>query len=175
MQKMKAAARAICSVGAKIAVDGRIDQRRAAKSAAAAVVFSLLANSAGAVCARSEEMTALQASALRQELMVAGLMCHQARAFNQFITSHQDEYRDLDRVLLGFFTRKDGSAGDDAYNAYKTRQANDASMRSYTDERFCRDAAAAFDSALGRNLSLADLVLEQTSFISTGYDRCIWE
>jgi hypothetical protein len=143
-----------------------------ANSIATALSLSLLAGNAaaGASCASPKEATALQIAALRQQLMVAALACHQADSFNRLVISHQGELQESDRTLMRFFVLRDGRHGDDAYNAYKTRLANDSSLRSLHDPQFCGSANVAFDSAFDRNLSLAELVSEQR--VETGIESC---
>jgi hypothetical protein len=60
----------------------------AMKTGTAALALCLAAgNAAMARCASPEEMTALKVAAMRQQLMVAGLTCHQASSFNRFVSS----------------------------------------------------------------------------------------
>ncbi len=144
------------------------------KTGATALAFSLLAGNAAAEarCASPQEATALQVAALRQQLMVAALVCHKADSFNRFVTSYQGELQDSDKTLMSFFVRQDAHNGADGYNAYKTRQANGWSLRSLRDPRFCRSAEAAFNVALNRNLPLAELVSERNLPIETGFAIC---
>ena len=139
-----------------------------------ALALSFVAGSAFAgTCASREELSALRVAALRQQLMVAALECHQASSFNRFVTSHRREFQEWDRTLMRFFVREDGSRGaDDSYNAYKTRQANDASLRSLNDPEFCGQAREAFAIAFARNLHLAELATKEARLIRTGFERC---
>ncbi len=147
----------------------------AAKAGTAALALCLLTGNTAALarCASPEEMTALKVAALRQQLMVAALTCHQASSFNRFVTSYQDEFLVSDRALMRFFARQDGSSADDAYNSYKTKMANDSSLRSLSDPWFCGRAKSAFSVALTRNPSLAELVADRSPPIETGFSSCM--
>ena len=153
-------------------MNSRSKIRLASKTGATALALSLLASNAGAFCAKPQEATALRVSALRQQLMVAALACHEAGAFNRFVTAYQDAFEDSDRTLMSFFVRKDGGDGDAAYNSYKTRQANDASLRSLHDPMFCGEAASVFHAALSRDLPLAELVAHEGPLVRAGFASC---
>jgi hypothetical protein len=143
------------------------------KTGAVALALSFAAGNATealAACAGPQEMTALRVAALRQHLMVAALACHEAPSFNQFVTSYQSEFLDSDHVLIKFFKRQ--GSGESGYNAYKTREANDSSLRSLSDPRFCGAAEEAFYIALHRNLSLSELATEEAALVHTGYASC---
>jgi hypothetical protein len=143
-----------------------------AKAGAVALAITFLASNATAAryCASSQEMSALRVAALRQQLMVAALACHQANSFNRFVTLHQEEFQLSDRRLMEFFVKQ--ARGADSYNAYKTQQANDASLKSLNDPNFCGSAFAAFDAAFSRNLSLNELASQESPLIRTGYESC---
>jgi len=147
----------------------------ASRSGATALALTLLAGNAGAagICARPQEVTALRVAALRQQLMVAALTCHQAVSFNRFVTGYQDAFLDSDRMLMDFFVRKDAGNGDAAYNTYKTRQANDASLRSLHDPMFCDESTAVFRAALSENLPLGELASQEGPLVRTGYAGCM--
>ena len=143
--------------------------------AAAALALSLVAGNAWAAasCARPQDIKALQAAALQQQLMVAALTCHATADYNRFVTSYRSELLESDHALMNFFLRQDAHKGADGYNAYKTRLANDASLGSLHDPRFCRSAKIAFDVALKRKGSLTELTSERPSLIDTGYTSCM--
>ena len=147
----------------------------ASKAGTTALALCLMAanTAAFARCASREEMTALRVAALRQQLMVAALTCHEASSFNRFVTSYRDEFLVSDRALLRFFARENGSRADDAYNSYKTKMANDSSLRSLSDPWFCGRAKSAFSAALTRNPPLAELVADQSRPIETGFSSCL--
>jgi len=147
--------------------------KTASKIGAIGMAVCFVAASTGnawAACAAPQEMTALRAAALRQHLMVAGLVCHDAASFNQFITAYQSEYQESDRALMAFFNRH--GSGDAGYNAYKTHEANDSSLRSIHDPNFCQEAEAAFYIALHRGLALAQLATYEAPILRTGYQSC---
>ncbi len=144
------------------------------RTSVAALSLCLLSGNAWGApgCAQPRDMTALQVAALQQQLMVAALTCHDAADYNRFVLSHRRELQESDRALMSFFVRQDARKGSDDYNAYKTRLANDSSMRSVRDPRFCRSANAVFADALDRRGSLAELVSQQPSLIGTDYESC---
>src|SRR3974390_2640235 len=51
-------------------------------------------------CAHPEEVTAIQATSIQQELMVAALTCNEISNYNAFQTSFSTELRASDRNLL---------------------------------------------------------------------------
>lgn len=146
----------------------------ASKTAIVALSTALLAGNAiaGTRCASPEEMTALQVAALRQQLMVAGLVCSQADSFNRFVISYQAPLQVSDRTLLHYFIHRDGGDGSVGYNAYKTKLANDSSLHSLGDPAFCSRASYAFDAALNRNMALSDIVAQQPFLVDTDVEAC---
>ena len=106
-------------------------------------------------CANQSEVSALQTSAVQQELMDSALGCGQGfvEKFNAFQTSYGSELRRSDRTLLTFFKRLYGPAkGDAQYNLFKTNMASKAEMRrvhNITD--FCASADLVFAAALAAN------------------------
>jgi hypothetical protein len=123
-------------------------------TAAGLACASALILSAGALaaprCAKPEEVSAIQAAMIQQELMVAALTCNEVEHFNAFQTSFGPELRSSDARLEKMFRRLYGGArGEAQYHAFKTRLANHSSMRSIRDNvSYCRDARAAFEAAL---------------------------
>jgi hypothetical protein len=112
-------------------------------------------------CAKPEEVTAIQAAAVQQELMVAALTCNEITRFNAFQTSYGKELRESDASLEHMFKRLFGGSGGEAqYHAFKTRLANNSSMRSITNNPdYCHEASQVFEAALGASKpSLADFV-----------------
>ena len=79
-------------------------------------------------CANSDEVTAIQAAAIQQQLMVAALTCNQIDHFNAFQTTYSKELRRSDASLAHMFHRLYGGHGESEYHAFKTRLANDSSM-----------------------------------------------
>ncbi len=101
-------------------------------------------------CAKTNEVTAIQASAIQQQLMVAALTCHQVANFNAFQIGFATELRRSDADLMKMFKRfYGGSRGEREYHAFKTRLANDSSMRSIHDNQgYCAAAEVVFAAAL---------------------------
>ncbi len=101
-------------------------------------------------CAKDNEVTAIQASAIQQQLMVAALTCHAIENFNAFQTGFGTELRRSDGDLMKMFKRFYGARnGEKEYHAFKTRLANDSSMRSIHDNQgYCAAAQIVFAAAL---------------------------
>lgn len=101
-------------------------------------------------CAKDSEVTAIQVSAIQQQLMVAALTCHAIEHFNAFQTGFSSELRRSDAELMKMFKRFYGARnGEKEYHAFKTRLANDSSMRSIHDNQgYCADAETVFAAAL---------------------------
>lgn len=118
-----------------------------------AVALALVTTATGAIgasrCATSDEVTAIQAAAIQQQLMVAALTCNQIEHFNAFQTSYSKELRRSDSSLEHMFRRLYAGHGEAEYHAFKTRLANDSSIRSIHDNQgYCHDAGMVFDAAL---------------------------
>ncbi len=126
-----------CTVGAGFAVF-------------AALAIGGAAQAGAQKCAKPKEVTAIQAAAVQQELMVAALACHDTANFNTFQTSFNRELRASDGTLLGMFHRLYGyHRGEIEYHAFKTRLANDSSMRAiHNSLEYCQEASTAFSAAL---------------------------
>jgi hypothetical protein len=118
--------------------------------ACAAVLAAGASATAAPRCARPEEVTAIQAAMIQQELMVSALTCNEVEHFNAFQTSYGPELRAYDGKLERMFKRLYGpSRGEAEYHAFKTRLANHSSMRSIRDNvNFCREAGLVFGAAL---------------------------
>jgi hypothetical protein len=132
-----------------------------------AVALSAVVAAGGAMamppnkCAKPVEVTAIQAAAIQQELMVAALTCNEIANFNAFQTSYSSELRGSDATLERMFKRLFGAGrGEAEYHAFKTRLANNSSMRSIKNNPdYCRDASQVFAAALGpQKPTLADFV-----------------
>jgi hypothetical protein len=113
------------------------------------VAGNALAASSGK-CARPDEITAIQAAAVQQELMVAALTCDQVANFNAFQTGFGPELRSSDATLLKMFRRIfGGRQGEAQFHAFKTRLANDSSIREIRDNQaYCKETADVFAAAL---------------------------
>jgi hypothetical protein len=121
--------------------------------ASVAVLAVLAATSAAASttkCARPDELTAVQVAAVQQELMVAALTCNEIEHFNAFQTGFGPELRVWDGRLQRMFLRLFGHRqGQGEYHAYKTRLANNSSIRSIRNNSdFCHEAGQFFAAAL---------------------------
>ncbi|HET7334683.1 MAG TPA: hypothetical protein VFI93_06145 [Rhizomicrobium sp.] len=103
-------------------------------------------------CARPDEVTSIQVAAIQQELMVAALTCSQIDSFNAFQTGYSKELRSSDAMLHKMFRRLYGrSQGAAEYHAFKTRLANDSSIRSIRNNRdYCEETKKVFIAALGQ-------------------------
>ena len=105
-------------------------------------------------CASQSEVSAIQVSAVVQELTDAALSCGQETMNNmqRFQIVFQKELRRSDATLKAMFKRLNGArAGDAAYDAYKTRAINHAEQRRIKpgeQENFCRTARVVFAAAL---------------------------
>jgi hypothetical protein len=95
-------------------------------------------------------MTAIQVAAVQQELMVAALTCNEIEHFNAFQTGFAPELRVWDARLMKMFQRLFGyRQGQGEYHAFKTRLANNSSIRSIRNNPdFCHEAGQVFAAAL---------------------------
>ena len=128
------------------------------KLAAAVTALSLfaapIAQAKSLNCATAAEVSAIQVSAVQQQLTDAALACGQGavESFNRFQTVFGAELRKSDATMLRMFKRLQGAAkGNAAYDAYKTRAIAHAEMRrtkpgAHAD--FCRTADLVFAAAL---------------------------
>src|SRR5580693_4644973 len=132
-----------------------------------AIALSAIVGAGGAMamppskCAKPVEVTAIQAAAIQQELMVAALTCNEIPNFNAFQTGYSGELRASDATLEKMFKRLFGATrGEAEYHAFKTRLANNSSMRSIKDNpNYCHEASQVFAAALGsQRPTLADFV-----------------
>lgn len=131
---------------------------RRTKLGAFAVGFCLLgadlAQARSHACATAQEVSAIQVSAVQQELTDAALACgpREVELFNRFQILFSKELRRSDADLLRMFKRLDGSAkGNAAYDAYKTRAIAHAEQRRTkpgAQADFCRTADIVFAAAL---------------------------
>lgn len=105
-------------------------------------------------CATESEVSAIQVSAVVQELTDAALSCgpEAMTEMQRFQIVFQKELRRSDATLKSMFKRLDGARGGDAaYDAYKTRAINHAEQRRIkpgAQENFCRTAHVVFQAAL---------------------------
>src|ERR1700754_4591836 len=105
-------------------------------------------------CATAAEISAIQVSAVQQELTDAALACgdKDTALFNRFQTVFNKELRRSDAVMLSMFKRMQGnSAGNAAYDSYKTRAIAHAEQRRTVPGAaadFCKAADIVFAAAL---------------------------
>lgn len=100
-------------------------------------------------CVTAREEVALNARVLQTELMVAALACGEAKRYNAFVTTFRREIAAQGSSLRRLFGRAYGSAGKSQLNAFVTRLANDASVRSAAGGgRYCAAAASLMTEAL---------------------------
>lgn len=102
-------------------------------------------------CATQAEVSAIQVSAVQQELTDAALACgpREVAMFNQFQTVFGKELRRSDTVMMRMFKRMTGSTA--AYDAYKTRAIAHAEQRRTkpgAHDNFCKTADIVFAAAL---------------------------
>jgi len=114
-------------------------------------------------CATPQEVSAMQAASVQQELMDAALTCGtDARDnYNAFQTSFGPELRRSDKALLTMFRRVQGfTKGDAAYNLFKTELASKAELkRIHGNQDFCTAATLVVSAALApEKPTLADFV-----------------
>ncbi|HEY2071097.1 MAG TPA: hypothetical protein VGG48_16185 [Rhizomicrobium sp.] len=128
---------------------------------AAVMLASSALAKAAPKCATADEVSAIQAAAIQQQLMVAALTCDQITNFNQFQVGFGPELRASDARLERMFKRMFGAGtGEAQYHAFKTRLANDSSINSIHDNTtYCHTASTVFEAALApAKPRLADFV-----------------
>ncbi len=107
-----------------------------------------------ATCATAAEVSAIQVSAVKQELTDAALACgdKEVALFNRFQTVFQKELRASDARMLTMFKRMHGvKKGNAEYDAFKTRAINHAEARRTVPgehANFCKAADIVFAAAL---------------------------
>lgn len=140
-----------------------------------ATVATATAGFASPKCATPADVTAIQAAAVQQELMVAALTCNEVTNFNAFQTSFSTELRSSDRHLLSMFRRLYGARqGSAEYHAFKTRLANGSSIRSIHDNAsYCHETQLVFAAALApQKPALADFVSGVAVHEDSPVDSC---
>jgi hypothetical protein len=127
---------------------------------------------AGDRCASREDVDTLRVAAFQQELMVAALTCREVRAYNRFVLAYRPELQQSDHAMLALFDTREGSDGDAEYNAFKTRLANLAALRSNDDGGFCEQSHEAFEAARENRGSLAELVEREPVSVELPFRDC---
>jgi hypothetical protein len=135
------------------------------KSAAAGIALLALANPAlispalAAGCASPADAAALKTAVIQQELMVAAFQCHEAGAYNRFVTTYRGELQSSDAALKSFFIRRDGRRGEDGYDSFKTKAANLWGLEQARHaDAFCAEAHALYGAAFANQGSLMSFV-----------------
>ena len=137
-----------------------------------------LAEARGA-CATQAEISAIQVSAVQQELTDAALACgtRETELFNRFQTVFNKELRRSDALMLAMFKRLNGaSKGNAAYDAYKTRAIAHAEQRRTKPGAaadFCKTADIVFAAALAPDKPmLEDFVAGVPVYENNPVDAC---
>lgn len=134
---------------------GRTHARPLALWGLAVLVMAVAASPAEAgrtACVSPREEVALNARVLQTELMVAALACGEERRYNAFVTTFRRELAAQGSSLRRLFARSYGHAASREMNAFVTRLANDASIRSAASgRRYCTAAGALLAEALATN------------------------
>lgn len=129
-------------------------------------------------CADAGEVTAMQTSAIQQQLMDAALACGETARinYNSFQTRFGPELRTSDALMLKMFGRVMGKAkGDKAYNLFKTELAAKAEYRrTQNHDDFCQEANLVAAAALGPNkIALAEFVADiPARDMTSGVNNC---
>jgi len=129
-------------------------------------------------CADPAEVTAMQTTAIQQQLMDAALACGDSARinYNAFQTRFSKDLRTSDALMLKMFTRVMGRAkGDKAYNLFKTELAAKAEYRrTQAHDDFCQEANLVAAAALGPGqISLAEFVADiPARDMVGGVDKC---
>jgi hypothetical protein len=132
----------------------RTNFRAGACAALLGVFGANLAEAKTLSCATAAEVSAIQVSAVQQELTDAALACgpNEVTLFNRFQTAFNKELRRSDALMLAMFKRLNGAAkGNTAYDAFKTRAIAHAEQRRTVPgahENFCKAADIVFAAAL---------------------------
>jgi hypothetical protein len=147
------------------------------KSTAAGIALLAFANPAlispafAAGCASPADAAALKTAVIQQELMVAAFQCHEAGAYNRFVTTYRSELQSLDAALKSFFIRRDGRRGEASYDSFKTKAANLSGLeQARHGDAFCADAHALYREAFANRGSLMSLVESREANIG---DICV--
>ena len=148
-------------------------QMRSVMLAAAVIVTATGAKADG--CARDYELPALQARVLQTDLMVAALTCDARPLYNAFITKYRPELIGQGRALKAYFNRTHGKRGVMVLDAFVTRLANEASLRTVAARgTYCANARMAFTTALAgsETARLTDLAARHPRANSHGIVAC---
>ena len=98
-----------------------------------------------------KEKEAIAFRYLQTELMVAALSCGRQEyrsKYNTFVLRYRPAFRRNGRTLRTIFKRNYGNGGKRRLDAYVTRLANEASVRSMERSEFCEVAGRKLDAVL---------------------------
>ncbi len=105
------------------------------------------AAAAKAACVSGASEAALQLRTVQTELMVGALSCGTTPRYNEFVKANQPALMAGHTQLSRFFDKSRG--GQRAMNAFITKLANDASIRSVQDiAKFCQESGWLYDAIL---------------------------
>jgi hypothetical protein len=139
------------------------------KTTCAGIAFLALANPAfaAAECATAADASALKTAVMQQQLMVAAFQCHEASAYNRFVTTYKSELQSSDGALKSYFIRsKRGEAG---YDSFKTKAANLSALeQARHSDAFCADAHALYAAAFAHQGSLMSFVETRAAAANIG-------
>jgi len=140
------------------------------KSATATIALLALSNPAlAAGCATPDESAALKTAVMQQELMVAAFQCHEADAYNRFVTTYRGELQASDAALKAFFVRRGGEHGEAGYDSFKTKAANLSALeQARHSAAFCADAHGLFAAAFANRGNLMSFVESRSGEASIG-------
>jgi hypothetical protein len=126
--------------------------RKTARALAALVAACLTVSGAAAAAAKQACVSgaaeqALQLRTVQTELMVGALSCGASARYNEFVKANQPALMAGHTELSRFFTKARG--GQAAMNAFITKLANDASIRSVKNiALFCQETGWLYDAML---------------------------
>jgi hypothetical protein len=159
-----------------VAPDGEGVRMKGIKTGVLGLALSSFIGNAWAaeVCARIQDLTALQVAAVQQQLMVAAFTCKHFGLYNSFVVTYQADLQNSDRTLQDFFLRLNAGTGTADYHTFKTKLANSYSLRSSGNEKaYCGTALRVFHAALNEGKkSLAEFVMAQPVSYTASYDSC---
>jgi hypothetical protein len=154
--------------------------RTSAALLACAMTLGGVEQAQAASCASAAEIAAIQVAAVHEELSDASLACGPGAVdeYNRFQTRFLKELRKSDATMLSMFKRMKGvSAGNAAYDAYKTRAISNAENRRNkpgAHENFCRTADLVFAAALAPDKPvLEDFVSGVPVLEQSPVDACV--
>ena len=130
------------------------------KTLSVALAAGLLTSQmAAAQCVRPADVTALDVTGLKTNLMVTALTCNADSRYNAFVTKYQPELVNQDKVLTSYFSRAHGRQGRTRQDDYVTQLANSQSQAGIKQgSLFCSRNLPTFDEvmALRSSAELAD-------------------